>query len=224
MGMIPAIWGPLCWRIIHGAAHRYDTVIIENTDPGLASVFSLFLLRLAWVLPCVYCREGYTAHIVKMEMRDAMGKRRVDRYFETRDVRLLAMHLHNEVNRKLGKPLLDNYELVKRRSSVWSSEFLPREFFGLLFIVAINFDSNGEPDKARHHVRFFSIVAEFCFSLGLENMGAALSSGVEPLESVRAVDGTLLFNCVYDAYQLWAGGARKLSEKEARERYTLCSS
>ena len=84
------------------------------------------------------------------------------------------MELHNQVNIKLGKPIIDNYELVVRRSTVWSAEFTPREFFGLLFIIAINYNSNGEELKAGHYFRFFTILGELCFSLGYEMLGGAL--------------------------------------------------
>ena len=220
--MESAVWGPMAWRCIHGAAHRYDTATGAN-DFGTASIFSLFLLRLAWVLPCVYCRESYTDNIREYEIPNASGVRPIDWFFGNRQVRRLAMQLHDFVNRKLGKPLLDNYELVVRRSTVWSAEFTPREFFGLLFLIALNFSSNGEPGKHGNYHRFYSIVPDFCHSLGHEMLGVALDAGLEPLVSrPETMRQDTLVAALYDAYKIWAGDREVLTLDEIYDRYTLC--
>ena len=219
MGMIPSIWGPMAWRAIHGMAHRYDTAP-EPLSADDARLFCLFLLRLAWVLPCVYCRESYTDNIRWFEQPDHTGQPRTDQYFRKRHVRRLAMELHNQVNVKLNKPVMENYELVLRRSAVWSIEFLPREFFGLLFIIAINYNSNGEPGKARHYYHFFTILPDLCVTLRHEMLGAALEAGLEALSEDFSQEA--LVEALYHAYTLWAGEREIMSLDAVYDRYTLC--
>jgi hypothetical protein len=210
----------MAWRAIHGMAHRYDTAAAPQTADD-ARIFCLFLLRLAWVLPCVYCRESYTDNIRWYEEPDPhTGRPRTDLYFARRQARRLAMELHNQVNVKLGKPIIDNYELVVRRSTVWSVEFLPREFFGLLFIIAINYNSNGEPGKEGHYYRFYTVLPDLCVSLGYDMLGAALEAGLGDMEPGFTQEW--LVQALYTAYTLWAGERDTMTLDEIYDRYTLC--
>lgn len=221
-GMIPGIWGPMVWRFIHRAAHEYDTATHALSERD-ALVFCLFLIRLAWVLPCSHCRVSYTDYLRSFLQVDENGGRRINAYFQQRAVRRLAVEIHDLVNQKLGKPVFANLELDRRRSAVWSSEFLEPEFFGILFIIAINYRSNGEPEKETHHRRFFELLPDLCMSLGHLRLAASLEA-VE-LGNITPFEQEMLVNGLYEALVLWTGRRDRVPALSVLvDRYTLCRS
>lgn len=225
-GMIPSIWGPMTWRQIHGMAHIFDTRDVVYT-PYEMQLFILFLLRLAWVLPCVYCRKSYTDFASAYLELNTTGEMKIMKYFETRNVRILTFDLHNQVNAKLDKDTKDlTFELVKRRSIVWSVEFLASELLGLLFIIALNFSSNSEPNKETHYKEFFHVLPALCLMLGDLLLAAALEKA--NVSNLQTFNQETLVNALYfGAYVPWlkAGNAQQIPSLEnIIDRYTLCKS
>ena len=238
--MAPSVWGPMVWRLMHGAAHRYDT---QETPPGQADryAFQLFLINCAWVLPCVYCRESYLEYVRQACTDQApQGTSEMARHFGERRVQELVCYFHNCVNKKLQKPPFDdsdNYALAKRRSYVWSSEFLEDEMLGVMFIVALNYRSNGEGSKQTHYADFFRTLPDFLLSLGKPTLAAAVEAIPPPWMHARSgadMQGALV-DCVYNIYRLYhhnnaanshtQQGRRRVDTKsELIERYTMCRS
>jgi hypothetical protein len=215
-GMAPAIWGPMAWRLIHGAAHIYDTqeVAPSSTD---ADIFSLFLMRIAWVLPCAPCRASYMDHLMYL------GRPSVDAYFQERDARGLGVILHDFVNHKLGKPIFGDADTAARRSCVWSPEFTDHEVFGLLFVIGLNYDSNQEPDKEMHYRQFFEILPDFCHLLGHAKLAAALGSFRIHLGRQGRFTEQRLVEMLHRAFVLWSDGAASTpSLSDVVGRYNLC--
>lgn len=213
--MVPFLWGPMTWRQIHGMAHIFDTRIDDDITEKTAEVFVLFLIALAWVLPCSTCREGYTNFLLAALKRDLLQE-----VFAPRAVRRFAFDLHNLVNVKLGRPECESFELVQRRSEVWSVEFLPRELFGLLFIIALNFRANQEPDKEQHYREFFSVLPTLLDALGHMRMAAALGEMISSLPDTAWTQPVLL-RALYNAFAEWQTGPVP-DFKEIVETYTLC--
>lgn len=214
--MAPSIWGPMGWRTIHGMAHAFDH--LTAWGPGgrardtVALAFHLFLCLLAWVLPCVFCRESYTDYLLQ-------GEAALLRAFATQDVRRFVFTLHNLVNAKLGKPQFTDFELVVRRSKVWSVEFSPAEVFGLLFVMALNYDANGEPDKDDHYRQFFDVLPLLFDALGQSRLAAALE-GAEVARFASTQED--LLRRLHRAYTAWCPVRPAASLDSLVARYDLC--
>ena len=222
-GMIPYLWGPIAWRQIHGMAHQFDTR--PDIDYRVADLFVLFLISLAWTLPCKMCRTSYSGYLNSYMQPNGMNQRGIDTFIEARNLRRFAFDLHNTVNLKLGKPLAENFDLVTRRSEVWGVEFLPGELFGLLFIIALNYTDNIEDDKERHHRRLFAVLPDLLFALG--ETGMAVSMEAVDIAKVRPLTQEAILNKLYEAYVDWHTQECKAQTKpptlqELIARYTLC--
>lgn len=217
-GMIPAVWGPMTWRPIHGAAHRFDT--LEGIQDRDADIFVLMLLRLAFVLPCLHCRESYVQFLAKI------GSEGMITFFKEKQVRTFAVHLHNLVNRKLNKPL-HSLKVAALRDKVWSVGFNAREFLGLLFIIALNFVNNGEADKQRNYRLFFHVLPDFVLAVDEPGLAAALEHVREVVDGIRLrlppeTYQTELVHALREALEILEGSAPPI--EELVERYNLCRS
>tara|TARA_B110000046_G_scaffold176768_1_gene202795 strand:+ start:3141 stop:3698 length:558 start_codon:yes stop_codon:yes gene_type:complete len=89
-------WGASGWVFLHACAFAYP----ENDPPAETREAAFWLLRsLDRMLPCAKCRQHYrnaTRHVASpahqvFESRDALAR--------------FYVHLHNDVNERLGKPL-----------------------------------------------------------------------------------------------------------------------
>lgn len=215
-GMTPWLWGPMAWRMIHGAAHRYDGLDTVGRD---ADIFLLVLMRLAWVLPCVHCRESYVRFLSKM------GCENMRAWFAKKRVEYLVIKLHNLVNAKLGRPKFDA-EIAKRRAAVWHSQFRPGEFIGLLFVIALNYVTCGEDHKQQRYTRFFEVLPDFALGLGEERLAGALEhvrlelKGLDRVTFEETFQETLL-EALHHAYELWMG-KRAPELSVLVERYGMC--
>lgn len=195
-GMMPFLWGPMAWRQAHGMAHVFDTRVEDDVSEQTAELFVLFLIGLAWVLPCSTCRESYTDYLLGYLKRDLIAE-----YFVPRNVQRFVFDLHNLVNKKLDRPPATDFDLVLRRSEIWSVEFLPRELFGFLFVVALNFAGNGEPNKNKHYREFFGVLPALLLALNHVRMSVALKNHL-PLH-VETWTQDLLVRALYQAFEEW---------------------
>lgn len=212
-GMAPDIWGPMAWRLLHGAAHRFDTR--ETEDPVDGVVFLLFLLQIAWVLPCLYCRHSYTTYILDAQSR-------FDEYCQQRNVQAFVIELHNQVNQKLDKPVFDRLDLVRRRACVWGVN--PEDLFGLLFVIVLNYNSNREPEKETHYQNFFALLPDLFTVLGYDRLAMAFDS-MATLASGPLTEETLA-QALYHTKRVWSmmDPPPELSLDETIARYGLCRS
>lgn len=222
--MITAIWGPLCWRCLHGMAyqldHRDNAVSARDVE-----LFCLFLIILAWVLPCVYCRESYTRFISAYLAPDPVsGQRKIDRFMVDRQLQVLLWELHNLVNTKLQKPLFP-LALMQKRAAVWDT-FKAIDFFALLFIITLNYTNNGEPDKETYYRRFFTLLPELLDAVDEPTMGAALES--VQLHALRALTQTKVMRKMYTAFEMWWAIEQPHKPvptlEEIVDTYSLCKS
>lgn len=215
-GMTPWLWGPMAWRAIHGAAARYDNRKTVQRD---ADIFLLVLMRFAWVLPCVHCRDSYIRFLA------FMGCENMRIWFSKQNVEDLVIQLHNLVNKKLGRAKFD-IAIAKRRSAVWHSQFRPGEFIGLLFVIALNYKSCGEDHKQNRYTRFFDVLPDFALGLGEERLAGALEHVRISLKELDEMtfDETfqdVLLKALHHAYELWMG-KRAPTLDVLVERYGMC--
>lgn len=214
--MVPFLWGPMAWRQIHGMAHVFDTRVDDDISEKVAELFILFLIGLAWVLPCNSCRTSYTEYLLGYLKKDLL-----EHFFIPRKVQQFAFDLHNMVNKKLERATCVNFDLVLRRSELWSVEFLPRELFGLVFIIALNFNSNQEPDKEMHYKEFFSVLPHLLVALENKRMAVALEQNIQ-FNSHWTQDG--LLHSIYNAFTEWHRSEEDSvpSYESIVEMYNLC--
>lgn len=94
------IWGPAAWKFMHTVTFNFPDRPTELDKRKTVYFFQ----ALANVLPCEVCQGHFRKELEKnpiaahLGSRDALSRWLVD--------------LHNEVNKRLGKPTLD-YEFVK---------------------------------------------------------------------------------------------------------------
>ena len=94
-------WGPGLWTSIHCMSFNYP----ENPSYDDKKKYSDFFNLLGDMLPCVYCRKSYKTYMKNMPIDDFLE----DRLGCT----IWAFVLHNLVNAKIGKPLIDFKECVE---------------------------------------------------------------------------------------------------------------
>jgi len=109
--MLPTIWGPKYWFVLHVSSWRYPQHP-TNEDKKHMKNFIESIANLT--LPCVICRH---------HMRDYLKKNNIDEALES-NVKLIKYlwNFHNHVNNVSGKPemtfekfkqMMNNYEMME---------------------------------------------------------------------------------------------------------------
>ncbi len=100
--MNPNIWGPAGWRFLHSITFNYPH------RPNLKDMNNaiIFFTSVGEMLPCVKCLEHYRENLKKYPISEAV-------YSRDALVNWLIT-IHNEVNRQLGKPIIDNQDVIHR--------------------------------------------------------------------------------------------------------------
>lgn len=95
-------WGPFLWGLIH------TITVIDYDMPHNQEHFvkqALHQLRQIYsFIPCKHCANHYKEHLERLSEEEAMKPMRLFQHM---------VELHNEINRKLGKPEME-YELAIR--------------------------------------------------------------------------------------------------------------
>lgn len=104
-GMSTFVWGPALWHFLHTMSFNYPTRPTEEDKRKYVG----FMQRLGDILPCRFCRENLPDNLRSVGFCSAdMASR--DRFSR------LIYRLHEEVNRRLGKPVGQlTYEEVRDR-------------------------------------------------------------------------------------------------------------
>ena len=107
-GITPLIWGPLQWQLLHMIASTYP----ENpTDIDKQNYYNYFL-ALGNVLPCQFCKHHFKQTLIAMNFN--MG------VFENQETLFrFVFDLHNTVNERLKKPIMDDYAYFRRRYDLY---------------------------------------------------------------------------------------------------------
>lgn len=97
--------GRSSWTLLHSIAATYPTAPTQTEQSDLTSFMKLF----SKLYPCWVCAEDLQQYIKKEEIR--AGSRQ--------DFGLWLCGAHNEVNRKLGKPVFDCSKWEERWRTGW---------------------------------------------------------------------------------------------------------
>jgi len=88
--MDPSFWGPSTWKTIHSIAYESDRL-------KLYEKFSNLIYELCYILPCETCRNHMQTYLK-------------DHPIPNSNVFEWSVEFHNQVNIRLGKPVLDPKE------------------------------------------------------------------------------------------------------------------
>ena len=93
--MDPNIWGPKMWFVLHTMSFAYP----ENPTDFDKENYNNFFNSLTNMIPCTVCKAHYTEHTKKNPIAPHLhSKNSLVKY---------VVELHNEVNKILGKEILD---------------------------------------------------------------------------------------------------------------------
>ena len=123
-GVLPGVWGPLLWRILH----TISFAPVEDVLAKKEHVESLFdvLLR---ILPCQTCRTSYAHVVTKLPcLTQSMGHGQLSTW---------VYHLHKLVNDKLGAPT-PPFKTVAARFAVRPVQWTPADVWDLVALLGLN--------------------------------------------------------------------------------------
>jgi mitochondrial FAD-linked sulfhydryl oxidase len=126
----PPYWGPQFWFTMHTVAYFYS----DTPSPTEMAHAKEFYASLASLLPCPGCASHY-AHL--------LAKHPVDHAIRSRMMLMQWVNMiHNEVNRRLGKPIVTFEEYLMRMKHIESPPLMRTEpiiagvILALLVLVA----------------------------------------------------------------------------------------
>lgn len=100
-----SVWGPAMWQSMHSISFAYPE---QPSHHEQAAAFS-FLQSLCTLLPCPQCRMHYAAYLKSTIPSTMAGPLK-----SKQGLVKWTIDLHNDVNERLGKPIMP-YEEVHRR-------------------------------------------------------------------------------------------------------------
>lgn len=86
-------WGPSAWRFLHSITFAYP----ECPEAAQKKDMTQFLVALAGVLPCTFCRKHYTTWLAEHPLSDVVNN--------WQNLSHWMVNLHNNVNKRHGKPV-----------------------------------------------------------------------------------------------------------------------
>ena len=105
-GIIPKIWGPHAWILLHSITFSY----LENPVEQEREAYKIYFEKLAEVLPCSECRESY-----KQFISDGITKLDNDVLKNRYSLTKWMYDIHNAVNNKLGVSYDVSYDDVVKK-------------------------------------------------------------------------------------------------------------
>mmetsp|Transcript_105685 Transcript_105685/g.187946 ORF Transcript_105685/g.187946 Transcript_105685/m.187946 type:complete len:244 (-) Transcript_105685:2-733(-) len=92
----PNDWGSHAWTMLHCMARHLPAQI----PPEQQKSFQDLIMSLPQLLPCKMCGNNMRRHLLENPLDSHLATRK--------EVELWLIHLHNQVNKELGKPLLSD--------------------------------------------------------------------------------------------------------------------
>jgi hypothetical protein len=120
MGVAPEIWGPNLWGTLH-------LLCLTGT------ITANFVQEFAKVIPCPMCAGHFTELITENPLPESDDPLVLFRW---------SVHIHNLVNSRIGKPILDPEQAMTRwttKSQVSSTQFDFKIIIIILLVIALVF-------------------------------------------------------------------------------------
>jgi len=127
--MLPDIWGPYAWKIIHLITINYP----ENPTEQDKETYYQFFNQLQYVLPCSKCRYNYSKHLVKYPLTNEILSNRTN-------LVKWGIDMHNIVNYYTGKRMLTYAEAmneITKLTNVHKKKWTDFIYFILVIVVLI---------------------------------------------------------------------------------------
>ena len=102
MHLPPEIWGPMFWSTLHIMSLAYPDDPTYSEKRAAKELFN----ALVYLLPCPVCRSHYKVILQVMPVESWLDNRK--------SLVEWVWMMHNEVNKKLGKPEITMSEFYKR--------------------------------------------------------------------------------------------------------------
>lgn len=115
------LWGPSAWYVLHGI---FNEEIIYKTNKNLQAIFEL----IEFILPCPICRECFS-----------INSKSVFAEFGTSiPYRFILFKVHNKVNSKTGKRLINYFEFDGLMENRNKDKMLSNLFYFKKFVDQVN--------------------------------------------------------------------------------------
>ena len=124
--MEPNIWGPPAWLFLHSITFQYP----ETPTFADKENYRVFFEKIQYVLPCPTCRAHYTENVNRNPIRLNSRKELIE----------WLIDIHNEVNKKNGKKVLQYDEVYKQYNEIYEYEDVSNKTnfnIGLAFIIIL---------------------------------------------------------------------------------------
>jgi hypothetical protein len=102
-------WGPCTWYLFHSLAEKIKEEHFSDLRLGLLSIMK----EICSSLPCPDC-AGHATHF--------MTRLNVNRIQTKNDMKMMLLSFHNEVNRRLNKPIFTETQLNEKYSKAKTGE------------------------------------------------------------------------------------------------------
>lgn len=108
--MNPTVWGPNLWFSLHTITLNYP----KNPTYENKKAYNTFFLNLGDVLPCEKCTKHYNEHLIKYPLSENLNSRK--------ELVLWLINIHNEVNKTLGKPVMEPSVALQKISNRYKNK------------------------------------------------------------------------------------------------------
>jgi Erv1 / Alr family len=96
------VWGPHLWMILHSAAERLNSKLLNRLPTEEQRIWSLLLTSLKFSLPCPLCKKHYTEYLSSNPIVST----------DITFIRTWLYNLHNKVNITTNKPAAITLEQI----------------------------------------------------------------------------------------------------------------
>lgn len=114
-GMLTTVWGPSLWHYLHLMSFNYP---INPTKQNI-KYFKQFILNLSFTLPCKHCRDNLENNLKMYPLIACHLKNRTS-------FSKYIFHLHERINKQLGKVSGLSYSDVRERYEHFRSRCSPK--------------------------------------------------------------------------------------------------
>ena len=126
--MNPKFWGPHGWIFLHSVTMNYPK---EPTNED-KTLYRNFFSSLKRVLPCEKCAYHYSQYLRKYPIEEVLD--------DKEDFVKWLIHIHNEVNVMLNKPIKSQEEVIqeykKELNEITGSYISVKNFIIAIFIIS----------------------------------------------------------------------------------------
>lgn len=124
-------WGPIIWRILHGLANKYGSLMSPLYSKEEELFWGKLILEVEFILPCKDCRKHYKEYLLKNPIS---AFKKLPANLRKDWIKKFFWNLHNEINIRNEKPIFEYDQLdIVYKNIQFNNEI--KHFEKLLVIV-----------------------------------------------------------------------------------------